>query len=338
MHALSPTIQTLYSELLQQLVSAPIAGSVYTRSRDQIEYHYAKIPVGSSRIDRFIGRVGDPEADAKAEAFADGMRLARERRRLVAMLRNSGLAAPDRMLGAALDAIAHAGIFRDGGVVVGTAAYLMSEPFVGHRLPAPTLMTGDLDLATINLAITADPPEPFEAILQRADPSFQPVLQLDPRQLPVRFRNGQGYLVDLLTQTRRHDERPVALQQLAAAAEPLQHLAWLIDAPLPAIALWGSGVQTMIPQPARFAVHKLILAQRRSPLDRSKRQKDLAQANALIEALRTADPFSLEDALEDARDRGPNWVRSISRSLSELGRDERSDPFKQPDHASGDKP
>ncbi len=315
---LSPSVRTLYADLIQQVETAPAAGTVYRRVRDSIAYHYAKVPVGSTRIDSFIGRVGDPSADATAAGLTRGMTLAKQRRRIVSMLKNNGLAGPDRYLGAALDAIGHAGLFRNGAVVVGTAAYLISEPLVGCRLPAPMMMTGDLDLATVNLALTADPVEPIETILRRADPSFEAVLQLDPRLSAARFRSAQGYLVDLLSQTRKRGERTVPLRQLDAGAEPLQHLAWLIDQPVSAVGLWGAGVLVKIPQPARFAVHKLIIAQRRHPSDRIKRQKDLAQAGALMIALQVDDPFGLDDAIENAREQGASWANAIDRSLAEV--------------------
>jgi hypothetical protein len=314
---LSPSIQTLFADLIQQVETAPPAGTAYQRERDGIAYHYAKIPVGADRIDSFIGRVGDPVAEEQVRSLTRGMELAKARRKTVSMLKSAGLAAPDRTLGAALDAIAHAGLFRDGAVLVGTMAYQVSEPLVGRRLPAPLLMTGDLDLATVNLAISADPPESMEAILRRADPSFAAVMQIDPRQPAARFRNDRGYLVDLLSQTRRQGERPVPLPQLEAGAEPLQHLRWLIENPVPAVALWGAGIAVRVPQPARFAVHKLMVAQRRGH-DRIKRQKDLDQADAMMAALYAHDPFALEDAIEDARAQGKGWAREIDRSLAEL--------------------
>jgi hypothetical protein len=318
--ALTPTLQTLFTDLMQQVATAPPAGSVYARSLEGTDYLYAKIAVGSDRVDRFLGRKGDAAAEALAETMRRGMALAKDRRSLVAMLKRGGLAGPDRALGAALDAIAHAGLFRDGAVLVGTAAYMMFEPHVGARLPAPTLMTGDLDLAAASLVLSADPPETMQAILRRADPSYEAVMQLDPRRPPSRFRNAAGYLVDLVTPTRyRDDANPVALPALEAGAAPLQHLAWLIADPLATVALWGSGVPVTIPQPARFAVHKLILAQRRDAGDRIKRRKDLDQAAALIAALRAHDPYLLDDALVDARAQGKaGWSDRIDRSLAEL--------------------
>ena len=110
---------------------------------------------------------------------------------------------------------------------------------------------------------------------------------------------------------------------LDAGAAPLQYLDWLIADPAPTVALWGSGVLVNIPQPARFAVHKLILAQKRDSAGRLKRQKDLAQAEALIDALQSNDPYALHDALADAAARGrAGWREPIVRSLSELKRDE----------------
>jgi hypothetical protein len=323
--ALSPALLTLFADLVQQVETAERGGSVYRRARGGSVYHYAKVPVGSVRVDTFIGQVGDPAADARAAALGAGMAQARARRAVVAMLRRGGLAGPDRMTGATLDAISHAGLFRAGAVVVGTVAYMLSEPHVGQRLPAPMRMTGDLDLATMDVALAADPPDSMQAILARADPGFAPVMQLDPRRPPSRFRSPQGYFVDLIVQRRRGGEtNPVPLPALQAGAAPLQHLAWLIEHPVRTVALWGAGVPVAIPQPARFAVHKLMLAQRRGPADRIKRGKDLAQAASLIAALRRHDPFALEDALDDARARGRDgWRRPIDRSLAELG--ERAD-------------
>ncbi|WP_369062032.1 GSU2403 family nucleotidyltransferase fold protein [Caulobacter sp. 73W] len=320
--AISPSLTTLFAELLQQVETAPEAGSVYRRISDSGEYLYAKVKVGSGRIDRFVGKAGDPAAELQANALTAGAQLAKERRKLVGMLKGQGrLAAPDRTMGLILDVLAQAGLFKSGAVLVGTAAYLVSEPLVGHRLPSPTLMTGDLDLATATVAICSTPPERLEDILRRADDTFEGIPQVDPKAPPSRYRNSAGYLVDLLTPTRtRDDTNPVRLRGLDAGAAPLQYLAWLIADAVPAVALSGPGILVQVPQPARFAVHKLILAQRRDAANRIKRTKDLQQAKAIIQALRAQDPYGLEDALADAFAQGETgWAQPIKRSLQELG-------------------
>lgn len=327
---LTPTEQTLFAELVQQVETAAPAGSVYTRERDGIEYYYAKMPVGVDRIDSFIGRVGDDEAERKAAELKSGMQQAGERRRLISVLRRAGLAAPHRTIGATLDALSHAGLFKNGAVLVGTAAYMMSGPLVGRRLPAPTLMTGDLDLATANLALKAEPPERLETIIKRGDPTFEPVLHTYPKKPPSRYRTSDGFLLDLITPTRRRtDTNPMPIEGLDAGAAPLQYMDWLIANAVPTVALWGSGVSINIPQPSRFAVHKLILAQKRDVGSRSKRQKDLAQADALIEAIQSHDPFDLNDALAGAAAQGrQGWREPIRRSLTELGREEMAEELR----------
>jgi hypothetical protein len=316
-----PTLQTVFADLTQQVATAPPAGSVYRRTRDGIEYLYAKVPVGNDRLDRFIGKAGEPDAEAEAAALQTGMRLATERRRLVSTLRRNGFAGPDRTLGTALDAVSQAGLFSAGAVLVGTAAYMVSEGLVGCHLPAPSLMTGDLDIAAASLAMTADPPEPMENILRRADPSFEPIMTLDTKGYPWRFRNAQGYLVELITPVRTRDHaNPARLPKLEASAMGLQHLAWLIQDAVPTVALWGAGIAVTVPQPARYAVHKLIIAQKRDPASRLKRAKDLMQAKALVDALRDSDRFALEDAMGEAREQGERgWAMPIRRSLQELG-------------------
>lgn len=321
---LTPTEQTLFAELLQQVETAPRAGTVYTRERDGTRYYYAKIPVGTDRIDTFVGKVGDAEAEARVEELKRGRALASDRRRIISHLRRNGLAAPQRVLGATLDAIAHAGLFTNGAVLVGTAAYMMSEPLVGRRLPEPTLMTGDLDLATANLALKSDPPERFETIIKRGDSTFEPVLQTRPKEPASRFRTADGFLLDLITPTRRRtDSNPIRMRELDAGAAPLQHMDWLITEPTPTVALWGSGILINVPQPARFAVHKLILAQKRDVGSRLKRRKDLAQADALISALEAHDPYALHDALADAAAQGQRgWKAPLVRSLTEIRRED----------------
>lgn len=322
MKVLTPTIQTLFAELAQQVASGDRGGTIYTRERGGVAYYYAKVPVGVDRIDTFVGKVGDAAAEQHVEALRRGMELAKGRRKLVSLLRQAGLPTPHKTIGATLDAIAHAGLFGAGAVLVGTAAYMMTGPLVGHLLPEPTLMTGDLDLASANLALSAEPPEAFEAILKRGDPTFRPVMQIDPRKAPSRFSTADGFLVDLIAPVRsKADTNPVPMKELKAGAAPLQHIDWLISEPVRTIALWRAGVPINVPQPARFAVHKLILAQKRDAGMRLKRQEDLAQADALIEALLVNDPYALEDTMNEARAMGSRgWGLPIDRSLAELGR------------------
>ncbi len=313
-------VQTLYADLVQQAHAAPQReGSVYSQTVKGHDYLYVRRTVGGVRRDVFLGRADDPETQAKASAAKSEMLRAAERRTIVSSLRSFGLPAPATALGRVLDACADAGLFKTA-VLVGTAAYQCYSPIVGVILPAATLMTQDADLATASLALAADEgEETLETILKRADKTFVGLPALDRKAFPSRFRSASGFIVDLLTpKLRRNDKSPMPLKQLGAGAIPLQHLAWLLEAPVDAVALHGAGVPLRVPAPARYGVHKLIIAQKRAAQN-VKRRKDLMQAKSLMEALAQSDPWAWKDAIDDASRKGKaGWADPIKRSLKEL--------------------
>lgn len=322
LYPIPPPLLTLYADLAQQVRFARKGGTVYQRTLGGSSYLYAKVPVAGTRRDIFLGRADDQAAVEKAAAMRREAIAARERRATIRTLTLRGLRGPDGWLGRILDAVADSGLFDRGMVLVGTGAYQLMEPLVAHYLPEASLITGDVDLVTADLAIASENGEAMETILQRADPSLAAVPELDLREFSSRFK-GKDSMVELLTPIlRRTDATPMPLKQLGAGAAPLQYLRWLVDQPVEAVALWGSGVQAIIPAPARYAVHKLILAQKRLRTSREKRFKDLSQAESLIRVLQVADPFALEDALAEAREQGEEgWAKPIARSLAELGLD-----------------
>ena len=69
--------------------------------------------------------------------------------------------------------------------------------------------------------------------------------------------------------------------------------------------------------PERFAVHKLIVAQIRPPRS-VKRVKDVEQARQLIAALRSRDPESIDNEIEEARARGRTWRKRIDAALKTI--------------------
>jgi hypothetical protein len=98
-------------------------------------------------------------------------------------------------------------------------------------------------------------------------------------------------------------------------------LEFLVASSIKAVALYGSGVRVTVPRPARYAVHKLMVAQNRKDGAAAKTRKDLQQASALFDALDQVAPDELGDTLEDARGRGRKWERAINASLRALAID-----------------
>ena len=316
-------IQTLYADLCQQVQTAdPDEATVVETVVANIRYVRLQRWVGATRTIQHLGRADDPAVQAIADRARREMPRRTERRKLVSVLR-SFTPGPPAALGRVLDALSQAGLFKRGAILVGTAAYQCYPPLVGATLSASALMTQDADLATPDLTLSGtNEDEHLLTILRRADAGFVSIPGLDPRSPPARFRSPDGFVVDLLTPLRkRSDRNPMPLSRLGAGAVPLQHLAWLLKEPVRAVALHGSGVPVIVPRPERYAVHKLVVAQKRPGGDRAKRLKDLEQARALMTAIEASAPFDLEDALEDGRRQGRRgWDIPIARSLQELSR------------------
>ncbi len=89
------------------------------------------------------------------------------------------------------------------------------------------------------------------------------------------------------------------------------------------VALYDAGVLVRVPSPVRYAVHKLLVAPQRPLTELAKKQKDLRQAQELIDVYLEIDEAALQDALDEARDRGPSWRKAINASLKEIGRQAR---------------
>ncbi len=102
------------------------------------------------------------------------------------------------------------------------------------------------------------------------------------------------------------EETVKPLPALGVSAQGLNYLNFLIADPIPALALYRSGVLVQIPRPETFAMHKLIVAdRRRGGSEQSKARKDRGQAAFLINVLSQDRPDDLRDAYRDALSRGP---------------------------------
>ncbi len=322
MEQISLVVQTLYAELIQQVLagSGP-SGSLYERTVKDGKYLYLKTMVGSTREDIYIGKVGFKQTTETMRLRIEKANASlKPRQELVKLLKKSGLRTPSPALTHVISALKWYGVM-NSAVLVGTNAYACYAALVGHTLDEGAMGTDDVDIATVDLAIQSDRAGlSLEDVLRRADKSFKPLPTLSKTALPARFRSDNGFEVDLLTQVRgKGSAETLPLLNLQAGAMPLQHLAWLVERPATAVLLSGAGLLVEVPQPARYAIHKLIVAQKRGPTERLKRRKDLVQAECLISALKISDPVALFEAYESAGAQGKKgWADPIKKSLHEL--------------------
>jgi hypothetical protein len=106
---------------------------------------------------------------------------------------------------------------------------------------------------------------------------------------------------------------------LGVNAQGLNYLNFLIAEPIHAAAIYRSGVLVQVPRPERYAVHKLIIADRRRDGAGSlKSAKDREQAAFLIEAMAEDRPDDLARAYATAMEVGPRWREHIGNSLMRM--------------------
>lgn len=312
-------LMTLYADLLQsvEMQDTP-AGSIAIKTVKNKKYAYFTAKDGATRVEKYLGAADDPSVAQRIESIREAAERAKSLRSTVSLLKAGRLPSPSLVLGRILEVLANAGLFKQGMTLVGTAAYQTYAGMLGYYAPAATLMTNDVDLSLAEFVPASDDQD-LEKILRRADPTFKPIWSAADR-LPKSFRASNGFAVDLLTAFGKGRKTPVAIEGLGVAATALSFQEFAAQETVEAVALYGTGVLVRVPTPLRFAVHKLIVAQRRDVTRAAKKQKDLKQALEIIDVYLATDEMALQDALDEARGRGKAWQIAINTSLKEAGR------------------
>jgi hypothetical protein len=320
--------QTMLAELGQRSMDAawtadfPPEGRFVTAAVKGKRYWYFDMPdeTGGKKR-RYVGPVEDREISKRVEFFKREKDDFRARRRMVSSLtREGGMIAPDVTSGDIVEALAAGGLFRLRSVLIGTLAFQTYAGILGVRLPAAALLTGDADIAQ-DYAISREVEDclpPIVELLRSVDATFRPVPHRSGSATSSAFQNDGGYRVEFLTSNRGSDDyvdQPAQMPALGgASADPLRFLDFLIRDPMRTMLLHKSGIPVTVPDPSRYAVHKLIVASRRRNDGQSaiKRDKDIRQSALLFEALdQTRRHADLALAYTEAWQRGPAWQDGI---------------------------
>jgi hypothetical protein len=322
---LSLAAQTAYARLLDTLVTAE-AGRleegvtlVSKRIRGH-KYWYAQRTVDSKKIQKYLGRES-PELLQTLERWRRGREDALSRGEQVAIARAAGAYSVNAAEARVLALLAPA--FHRGAVLVGSHAFAVLGTSLGVRWQDAAVRTGDVDLVhdpTIAVAVAADvEPIHLDKVLGDAIPLFD---ILNPKSPASTFRvRGEEIEVDLLTPlVGRERKGPVPVPMLKAAAIPLRFLDYLIEENQPGAVVGGQGALVRIPRAGRFALHKLLIADRRQARS-IKAAKDRAQASALLDLLDQDLPGEIELAWKELKSRGKAWVASVRESVARLDDD-----------------
>lgn len=315
------SVHTTYQDLLNAHATraiTDISGAPFLREMGgRGRYWYMRQRIGDRTVQRYVG----PDTQEVRERIEQAKIAGEERRAfdarcasLVSQLRGAGLPTLDRETGKVLNAMAKIGVFRLGGTLVGTHAFRLYAAELGVRLNQTLAVTGDIDIAAFeNLKLVIDDEvDPSLADTFR-DLDLRPVPSLDRKQRTTKWTMGTGGPeVEFLVPRMKEDSEYLKLEPLGVYAQALPFLNFLIADPIPAVALYRSGLLMQIPRPERYAVHKLIVAARRHNSSALKAKKDIAQAELLMSVLSVDRPGELAAAYATAVDKGPKWRKAIT--------------------------
>lgn len=324
--------QTLYAELSERLEAfeaarnfASLKGGFAKKRVGSADYWYFKTSETATGQREYSVGPDTPATKSVIQAYKRGRAGVEEASagiaRLCAMLRQGGATSTDAVSAKVISALASAGVFRLGAVLVGTHAFIALGNVLGVRWQSG-LRTQDIDvlvdpvLQVVVEQQEADIPRTLESLHL----GFLPVPGLDARVAETSFKvRGKTLRVDLLTPARgRRNRGPVPIPRMKASAQPLEYVDYLLEAPIAIPIINGGATLVNVPDPARLALHKLIVSVGRPVTTQAKAAKDVQQAAELIDVLIEDRPGDIELALESLNRRPKAWRTKLRQGIGRL--------------------
>ena len=332
-HHLPESQLTLYAELLDQsiqtaaneAINGALKGSFISKEIKGRTYWYLQRSHGEKKHQTYLGPESPSLSRWIEQAKGKAGEIEIDRKNLVRisrMLVSGGATSEPASVLKALRLLSDSRVFQLGGVLIGTLAFRAYANLLGVRFERSTLQTQDLDIAqepTIGIALARETSAiNLEDLIEASGMKLHPVPPLDPKRPSTSFKvRGRDLRIDFLTPMRGPESsEPVFLPAFRLSAQPLRHLEYLLEPVTQAVVLGNDPVLVNLPDPARFALHKLWTSTRRIPAFQTKAKKDIIQAEQLIEVLLEDRPNDLRDAwsaLPRGKIRG-----TVSKVLSKL--------------------
>ncbi len=218
--------------------------------------------------------------------------------------------------------LAQQNLFRIGVYIIGSQGFLSICNTLGISANTPFLRANESARLSIAIPDERHPIPDSPAALKKFDNNFFLISTLDEKNRGATLSTSleiKKTKVDFLTADRGKVE-PVYFDDLGIAAQPLQFMDFLLGGePLKGLFIGRYAIPVTLPNPSRFAIHKLIISQERPYHFKIRSQKDIAQAALLLECLIDEDPGQVIEALSKCLTID-GAVKNIKKSLPELGR------------------
>lgn len=334
METLDLAVQTLFTEFQEacfkraSLERSLLKEGTYTKKKIKgKEYWYSQRYVKGRPVQNYLGPSND-ETHQKIMELKNvrGLNLTllrqmrSEEQRKASMLRRGGLPSLDALTASILEKLSENLLAYEKGVLIGSFAFAAYSGILGRLFEKGSLKTQDIDIVRDkNIEIGIDETVNIEELLEK-EKGFRPVPGLSPKTPPSSFVGSSGIRIDLLTPLRGKPKGIVFVPGIIkAGAQPLRFLDFLIENPIRGVLIGPKGgIPVTVPQPARFAIHKLIVSSYRPTSELAKSKKDLLQAGQLMAALAEEQPHELASAKKEASKRGKKWVLAIRRGMELL--------------------
>lgn len=284
-------------------------------------YQYTDVSTGKLR-QLFVGPDSDPKVRELQQRSLK--RVRGEMERLAKSAITLGCSSTTPVHFRIIRRLNEVGFFRAGGVLVGTHAFLTYGNALGVRW-GDLARTQDLDFAhagnRIELALPGSLKVGTKTVVESLEAGFLPTPGFRPWEEAATFvsRSDKALKIDFLTPMVGGNEEVFEHEQLGVNLQPLRFMEFILEdvGQAAVVSALGACVVT-VPDPARFALHKILVHIERRQRLPEKAAKDLAQAAALIEAIGADEMDRLEELWANIYERGPGWRQRARKGVLAL--------------------
>lgn len=310
----------LHADLYRSIATLP--GGFSTKTVRNRMYWYYQYKIDGKLIQVYVGPDSDPAvqellAHKAPEAVQVG--AAAHLRRLTRSALELGCVAMPPAHVKVLKRLSDHRVFRAGGILIGTHAFLAYQNMLGVHWAAGTA-TMDIDFAHPGRNIAIALPSDLRIDTHKAIESLQMGFLPNASNTTYTKEDEKDFQIDFVTSQGREDA-PHYIESLNVTLQPLKFMEFSMEDVQQTAALSPEGpIVVNCPAPERFALHKLLVAGERKGEFATKANKDIDQAHCLIACLVDARPGSLEDTCVDLVSRGKGWRSRFAEGLAILRR------------------
>ena len=332
---LSATAQTAYSQLVDSLQAASVSrcvadvpGSFNRKSIRGKDYWYYQ----SRLLDASIKQVYLGPHSERLQALIEvrQSKLAKDsqaNRQLAALGSHAAALRCETVIPGHLriiNKLADEGLFRAGGILIGTHAFIAAGNMLGVRWGGSE-RTQDLDFAhagrSLSVALPSNAKLDLNDAISALEMGFAPANSLDGVLGGSWIHpDDPSFRLDFVTPMDRSGKDLVMIPAFNAQFQALRYMEFSMEGVQQAaiFSRVGEPCLVSVPDPARMAIHKLIVSGIRSGTFANKANKDVAQAASLIGFYAERSPPQIVAAYEDAMNRGRKWRAALGNGIDRL--------------------